>query len=99
MLLDAFTGILHRVNEVEKSAKPKEVAREVFTVTGKIAAIKDALVIKEKIKFSELFENSSTRGEVITTFLALLEMLKAQEIKVLQNEVFNDIEIFKAEQE
>ena len=98
MLLDAFTGILHRVTEVEKTAKPKEVAREMFTVSGKIAAIKDALVVKDKVRFSELFENSSTRNEVITTFMALLEMLKLQEIKVTQSDVFGDIEIIKAEE-
>lgn len=98
MLLNAFTGILHRVTEVEKNATPKEVIREVFTVAGKIAAIKDALVIKEKVKFSELFENSSTRGEIITTFLAVLEMLKLQQIRCTQSEVFNEIEILKADE-
>lgn len=98
MLLNAFTGILHRVTEVEKNTSPKQVIKEVFTVSNKIAAIKDALVIKEKIMFSELFENSSTREEIITTFLALLEMLKLQQIKCLQGEVFNDIEILKADE-
>lgn len=99
MLLDAFTGILHRVNEKEIKTTPKEVAKEVYTVSGKIAAIKDALILKQKISFKELFENSSTKNEIITTFLALLEMLKLQEITCVQNDVFNDIEIIKVENE
>ncbi len=98
MLLNAFTGIIHRVTEIKQTSAPKEVARELFTVSGKISTIKDALLLSSKIKFSELFEKSSSRNEVITTFLALLEMLKLQEIKCVQNDVFNDIEILKAEE-
>lgn len=98
MLLDAFTGILHRVQQTEKNTKPKEVVKEVFTITSKIAAIKDELVIKPKIKFSELFNNSSSRNEVITIFLAILELLKLQEIKVVQSENFEDIDIIKVEE-
>lgn len=97
LLLDAFTGILTRVSEVEKISKPKEVKREVFTVGSKIAAIKDALVLEPKIRFSQLFETSSSRDEIITTFLALLEMLKLQEVKIFQSQVFDDIEIVKAD--
>lgn len=97
MLLDAFTGIMTRVSAKEKEVKPKEVAREVFTVGNKIAAIKDALVVQPKVQFFELFEHSSTRDEVITIFLALLELLKLQEVKVQQGDSFEDIEITKAE--
>lgn len=99
MLVNAFTGIFHRVRDVEAKATPKEVVKEQFTVSGKVAAIKDALVLKKTVMFSNLFESSSSRDEVITTFLAILELLKLQEIKVKQNDVFSDIEIIKAEQE
>ena len=49
--------------------------------------------------FSELFINSLNRDEVITTFLAVLELLKTQVIKVKQNEEFGDIEIAGVESE
>lgn len=97
MLLDAFTNILTRVTIKEKDVKPKEVTREVFTVSNKIAAIKDALVVQKQVRFFQLFEQSSTRDEVITIFLALLELLKLQEVKVQQGDSFEDIEITKAE--
>ena len=57
------------------------------------------LISRNKIMFSELFINSLNRNEVITTFLAVLELLKEQTIKVTQNQEFGDIEIVGVEQE
>lgn len=57
------------------------------------------LISRNKIMFSELFINSLNRDEVITTFLAVLELLKEQTIKVTQNQEFGDIEIVGVEQE
>ena len=37
MLLDAFVGIMHRVNKVEKSKESKEIIKETFTIEQKIA--------------------------------------------------------------
>lgn len=99
MLLNAFTRILHRAQDDEKDTTPKEVQKEIFTVSGKITAIKEALVHSDKINFKKLFQQSSTRDEIITTFLAILEMLKANEITCKQQDVFNDIEILKVEKD
>ncbi len=99
LLLNAFTGLLTRATKSEKENEPKQIAKEKFTVTQKIASIKDALLLQPKIMFSELFEQSISREEVITTFMALLELLKLQEIKCKQAGAFCDIEITKAENE
>ncbi|MBR2468232.1 MAG: segregation/condensation protein A [Clostridia bacterium] len=95
ILLNAFTKLLTRANKIETENEPKQIAKEKFTVTQKIASIKDALIIKPRIMFSELFMQSISRDEIITTFMALLELLKLQEIKVFQTDSFEDIEICK----
>ena len=95
MLLDAFVGIMHKVNKVEKSKESKEISKETFTVEQKIANIKDVLISRDKFKFSELFLESTTKDEVITTFMALLELIKMQAIRVSQDELFSDIQIEK----
>lgn len=95
LLLDAFTKLMHRVNATALPPTVKEVVKEKFTVQQKIAAIKDALIMQNHLMFSELFEQSISREEIINTFLALLELLKLQEITVLQNDLFNDIKIIK----
>lgn len=94
-LLDAFVGIMHKVNKIEKSKESKEIAKETFTVEQKISTIKDTLISRSNIKFSELFLESSSKEEVITTFMALLELIKMQVIRVSQDDLFSDIQIEK----
>lgn len=95
MLLDAFVGIMHKVNKVEKSKESKEIVKETYTVEQKIATIKDTLISRDKLKFSELFLESASKDEVITTFMALLELIKMQAIRVCQDDLFSDIQIEK----
>ena len=95
MLLDAFVGIMHKVNKAEKQKESKEIVKESFTVEQKIANIKDTLISRDKLKFSELFLESSSKEEVITTFMALLELIKMQVIRVAQDDLFSDIHIEK----
>lgn len=98
-LLDAFVGIMHKVNKIEKGKESKEIAKESFTVEQKISTIKDTLISRSHIKFSELFLESSSKEEVITTFMALLELIKMQVIKVSQDDLFSDIQIEKTGEE
>ena len=99
MLLDAFSRIMLRVNETKKEDEVKEIVKEKFTVHQKISTIKDSLMVRKKVYFSELFSNSISRDEVVTTFMALLELLKLQEIKVVQQENFAEIEISNVDEE
>ena len=94
-LLDAFVGIMHKVNKIEKNKESKEIAKELFTVEQKISTIKDSLISRKNIKFSELFLESTSKEEVITTFMALLELIKMQFIRVKQDDIFTDIQIEK----
>lgn len=99
LLLDAFARIMVKTTATKENIEPKEITKEQFTIPQKICAIKDMLISRKRIMFSELFINSLNRNEVITTFLAVLELLKAQTIKVKQNEEFGDIEIAGVENE
>jgi len=49
------------------------------------------------IAFSSLFSAESNRGEVIVTFLALLELLRLRQIALQQNDVFHEILILPVE--
>lgn len=99
MLLDAFSKLMVRVHESKKVDDVKEIQKEKFTVSQKISTIKDSLMVRKKVYFSELFSNSISRDEIVTTFMALLELLKLQEISVNQPENFADIEICKQEKD
>ncbi len=96
-LVQAFTSLMQKMAIKAEVVQEKKIVKDKFTVAQKIAQIKDELVIKEKFKFTELFEEEYTKSEVINTFLALLELLKRQYIKVIQNSLFEDIEIVRNE--
>ena len=99
LLLNAFANVLTRSATEQKNNEPKQIEKEKFTVSGKIASIKDALIIRKQLRFSELFRESISRDEIITTFLALLELLKLQEIRCVQSGAFQDIDILKVDNE
>lgn len=98
-LINAFSNLLHRVSVKAEEMTERKIVKDRFTVAEKIAQIKDALLLKSKFKFNELFEADYSKSEIINTFLALLELLKTQIIKVEQTSTFGEIDILKREEE
>ena len=94
-LLDAFMHFMHKTQIDKKVDEPKNIVKDRFTVAEKIAAIKDAVMIKEKVKFKDLLDKDITKSEIINVFLAILELLKLQTISISQHELFDEIEITK----
>lgn len=99
MLVGAFTKLMQNVTEKAETPAPRKIEKDRFTVAQKIAQIKDTLLEKNNFMFSELFEADYSRSEIINTFLAVLELLKGQLIKVVQDNSFDDIQIYKKEEE
>lgn len=81
-LMEAFGEI------IKKLPKPYQIDLTVdrFRVTDKMNHLLEALSMERSITFSDLFPETSTRGEVIVTFLAVLELCKLLMIKVNQTE-------------
>jgi segregation and condensation protein A len=98
-LLDAFASLLHKSQIQSRAIEPKNIVKDRFTVEEKVAVIKDAILIKGRIKFKELIDENITRSEVINVFLAILELLKQQTISIVQDSLFEEIEIIKYEGE
>ena len=92
-LLEAFANLMLR-NEVLHREKDniKEIPKDVHTVEEKVSLIKERLIESKQIVFDSLFTTYS-RNEIITTFQALLEMLKHQFIMVEQEQSFGTINI------
>ena len=92
-LLNAFAKMMTRVKKEEQLVSPKKIEKDRFTVAEKIISIRNSLKINKKMHFSEFFESDYTRSEVINLFLAVLELLKMQEIKAIQNGTYDEIDI------
>ena len=91
-LLDALKGVLKRVED-KKSIF--EVTKEKITVTEKVVEILGKLKQQKSISFASLFDELTTREEVIATFLALLELLRQRMVRALQSTPFGPIRIVR----
>ncbi len=97
-LLDAFARLLAKESlKVAKNPEPKKVLKDRFSVSEKVASIKDFTKTHKKFGLEDLFSEDMTKSEMINVFLALLDLLKLQVVKVLQSENFDDIKIITNE--
>ena len=90
-LLSALKDVIARVPDTKF-----EITTETVSITEKISQILARLEIVDSILFADLFEGSTSRMQVIGTFLALLELVKTRVVKAFQVEQFGAIRIMKA---
>jgi segregation and condensation protein A len=94
-LLKAINSLLRRRIQQSNLIDVEELQREEFTLDGCINNLKSKLKFKNKFLFSELLSIRTTKEEIITYFLSILELVKVKEIRIEQNESFSDIIIIK----
>ncbi len=83
-LIDAFGNIFQRrirQQKPEKRAFYGIVGREKVSVEDMVTKVKSRLKQFKKIEFSSLFGENDSKPEMIATFLAVLEMIKGNEIR------------------
>lgn len=92
-LLRAFANMMLKNESLQREKeKIREIPKDAYTVEEKVNYIRERLIESKEIEFEKLFTTFS-RSEVITTFQALLEMLKHQFIMVEQTDSFGAINI------
>ena len=93
-LLTAFQDVLSRLAEVPK----EELKGARWSVPDKMDMILERAHSDGQVAFSHLFNERSPRGEVIVTFLALLELLRQHRIIVYQNAHFHEITVLPSKE-
>jgi segregation and condensation protein A len=89
-LIDAFQDIIKRVS-------PKyffDITPDTISVKSRISQISELIEEKGSVTFAELFETEVTRGDIVVTFLAILEMAKLQLVRIMQHVESGIIRIF-----
>ena len=82
-------------NETKKDERLNKIVRgKIISVEEKIEYIQNILTTADEISFNNIIKDN-TKDEVIATFLSLLELIKAKEIVVVQENFFEDIIIKK----
>ena len=88
-LLNALQGVLDRT-----AAQPFiEVEPDALSVQDRINTILDQLETRQALTFEALFEGVLSRGLVIVTFLALLELVRMNLVRLYQGDLFGPIRI------
>jgi Uncharacterized conserved protein len=90
-LITAFTKVL---KDIPREAFHK-IIKDEFTVSEKIHDVLHMICEKKVILFTDLFKAARNKFEVITIFLAILELIKVREVVVRQLTSFGEIEIVR----
>ena len=92
-LISAFSEALKKV----KSEELREIFAERFTVAEKIEVLGDRLRREGNFSISRMFEGMRSRHEIACTFLALLELIRLNQARAVQQETYGEIMIEAAE--
>ena len=91
-LLDAFKRVL----ATAPAGKFHEIGGDTLSITDRINRILSLLENTESITFEDAFDGVKSRGQIVVTFLAILELARLRAIKVMQVEEFGTIRLMKA---
>ena len=96
-LTRAFARVLKRLEESRSGSGPqRHIRRDTYTV-GQCMARIGRMVRKGRCAFTALFEDAADRDEVITMFMAMLEMVKHSRLHISQESTYGEIYLEKAE--
>ena len=89
-LLSAFQRVLERARE----RPPVPLPPEEQSLEQRIEQLLERLSVTAACGFDELFDDTTTRADLIVTFLAVLEMIRLKLIRVFQSGHTGDIRVY-----
>ena len=93
-LIRAFQKVLKRFEDVHTL---REIVDDRWTVSDKIDHLMNVVPVGGRMPFISLFTDATSRSEVIVTFMALLELMKLNFLKVEQLEILGEIIVLRPE--
>ncbi len=86
-LLTVFEKVLSRHQEEVKM----EIQREEISLADMIRVLKMRLSQAGEINIAEFFSDLGSRREIVTAFVAVLEVVRVEEVRLLQRRTFGEI--------
>jgi segregation and condensation protein A len=90
-LITAFRAVVQRAKQRPTVVMPGEQ----IPIEARIDQLLDRLSETDACGFEDLFFDIGSRGDMIVTFLALLEMIRLKLVRVFQSGAFGEIRIYK----
>jgi len=89
-------GALREVLRRRRPSSPHEILRPHRSVGECVELILARFAVESELEFSTLFEDDADRGDVVVTFLALLELIRVGVVRARQDERFGPIQLVLA---
>lgn len=93
---ELYIDVLQQLEPVVRI--PKAAMERVVTLREKLAQVSNVIKQKAVVNFRELLQDSGSRGEVVVTFLALLELVKQHTVIVSQDSASAELRITRADE-
>lgn len=87
----AFLKLLTRAKQQEVPVPPREIRRERFSMQESMLRIESALRVRRQTPFSDLFEAQPAFDEIVSVFIALLELIRLERVAVVQEDTYGEI--------
>ncbi len=87
----AFRRIMERLPRIEQIG----IETIKINIRQQIRFLREFFVKRSRVRFSEVASKLADRIELVVTFLAILEMIKTNEINVSQKDIFGEIWLSK----
>jgi segregation and condensation protein A len=88
-LVEAFQRVLDK----SKIKLSHDIVADRLSLSDRISQLADLLTVRGRLAFEDLFENMSSKFDLVITFLALLEMTKLRMTRLYQSEPFGPLHI------
>lgn len=86
-LFEKFQKIIER----HKEEIQMEIHREEISLAETIKSMRERLKTDKRLNVLEIFKQIKTRNELVTTFIAILEIVRTESVKLIQKQTFGDI--------
>lgn len=93
-LIQAFQNVLKRF---EEETDLGEIVDDRFTVADKIEGLLNMLEPGKSLQFINLFDDATSKTEMIVTFLAVLELMKMNQFSIQQDSILGNIQVSRRE--
>ncbi len=97
-LLLTFQKIMERF-EQQKNKPVHTIVKYGYTIENQQHFIIESIKTHQRVDFAVLFEKAENRIHALVTFLALLELLNLQQVKILQGEGINNFWVYPGDEE
>lgn len=98
-LYDLFNELMNRYNSKlnKENIIQREIPLDAFKIEDKMEVLREKLRHSYHLNFDSIIAECNSKIEVVVTFLALLELIKIRNVKVLQEKSFTNIYLERIE--